>query len=47
MDGAYLAVGLFAREGSFQGSEGTWTEAGVVEDLVEVGCLRKMKKGGG
>ena len=37
LDGACLAAGKVAREGSFQGDERTWAEAGVCEDLTEVG----------
>jgi hypothetical protein len=32
MDGACLAAIMVVREGSFQGGEGTWAEAGVGED---------------
>jgi hypothetical protein len=37
VDGTCLAAGMVARVGSFQGGEGTWAEAGVCEDLAEVG----------
>ena len=44
MDGTCLAVGTVAGEGSFQGGEGKRTEAGVVEDLAEVGSGKFFRK---
>ena len=37
VDGVYISVGMVAKEGSFQGGEGTRAETGVGEDLAEVG----------
>ena len=36
MDGACFAVGVVAREGSFQGDKGTRAKVGVCKDLAEV-----------
>ena len=46
MDETCLAVGAVAEEGSFQGGEGTRVEAGVGEDLAEVGWSAGVDSGG-
>ena len=33
VDGACLAAGMVAREGSFQYGEGTWAEVGVSQEV--------------
>ena len=43
MDGACFVVSMVAREGSFQGSEGTSAEVGVGEDLAEVGWFAEVE----
>ena len=46
MDGVCVTAGKIPTEGSFQGGEGTWAEAGVVEDLAEVGESAEVDRGG-
>ena len=45
MDGTFPAAGMFIREGSFQGGEGTRAEEDVGEDLAEVGWCVEVDSG--
>ena len=46
VDGECFAVGMIAREGSFQVCEGMWAEVGVGEDLAEVGWCAEVEREG-
>ena len=46
MDGISLTAGTVAGDGSFHGGGGTRVEAGVGEDLVDVGWSVKVDGGG-
>ena len=46
MDGTCLAAGTVAWEGSFQGGKEMRAEAGVGEDLAEVGWSTDVDRGG-
>ena len=38
------SAGMVAKEGSYQDGEGTWTEAGVDDDLAEVNSKNFFRK---
>jgi hypothetical protein len=44
VDRACFAASAVARKGSFQDDEGTWAEAGVGEDLAEVGWSAEIEE---
>ena len=46
VDGTCLAAGTVAREGSFQGGEGTRAEADLVRIWPKLGGLQKVTMGG-
>ena len=46
MGGPCFAAGMIAREASFQGGLGMRAEAGVGEDLAEVGWSAEVDSGG-
>ena len=45
MNGTCLAAGMFAGEESYEGGEGTKTQADVGKDLAEVGCSAEVDNG--